>query len=334
MMAESLGKTQKEKHWEPGCTYKLPILKIVNKGNLALKYKIAISGIKGDAKLNDAIEWKAYASHNLKWIDSDLNNSGVWVDFATDKNGFLGADLSTLLGNADLDNLTEEEKAQISAIYGEDNVDFENGVLIDDTNSVMNGSDPYPDEYYLQLCGHMKKTAGNEYQNLSIDGIAITILATQYTYEYDSTTDQYDKDSAYPTYVVNGLPTSGDDAEHYKSDLSDVIAGTTNGYCVDGGNYVTVGTLLTFGETYGSVLINDAKIKCDTLVVLDKDNTIILQDCDITIAKGGKLVINNNNTSNQMLFRNVTINGVAVTSDNVSSIISTYCTGNFIGMVY
>ena len=44
--------------WEPGCTYKLPALRIDNCGNLALKYKIIISGIKGDAKLNEAIEWK------------------------------------------------------------------------------------------------------------------------------------------------------------------------------------------------------------------------------------------------------------------------------------
>ena len=43
--------------WEPGCTYELPELRIVNKGNLALKYKIAISGIQGDAKLLEAIEF-------------------------------------------------------------------------------------------------------------------------------------------------------------------------------------------------------------------------------------------------------------------------------------
>ena len=43
--------------WEPGCTYKLPELRIVNNGNLALKYKVQITGIKGSAKLNEAIEW-------------------------------------------------------------------------------------------------------------------------------------------------------------------------------------------------------------------------------------------------------------------------------------
>ena len=43
--------------WEPGCTYELPELRISNNGNLALKYMISITGIQGDAKLNDAIEW-------------------------------------------------------------------------------------------------------------------------------------------------------------------------------------------------------------------------------------------------------------------------------------
>ena len=43
--------------WEPGCTYTLPELRVVNNGNLALKYKVAITGINGSAKLNEAIEW-------------------------------------------------------------------------------------------------------------------------------------------------------------------------------------------------------------------------------------------------------------------------------------
>ena len=40
--------------WEPGCTYTLPELRVVNNGNLDLKYKVAITGINGSAKLNEA----------------------------------------------------------------------------------------------------------------------------------------------------------------------------------------------------------------------------------------------------------------------------------------
>ena len=34
--------------WEPGCRYELPELRVVNKGNLALKYKIQITGIQAE----------------------------------------------------------------------------------------------------------------------------------------------------------------------------------------------------------------------------------------------------------------------------------------------
>ena len=43
--------------WEPGCRYELPALRVVNNGNLALKYKIKVTGIKGDEKLNEVIDW-------------------------------------------------------------------------------------------------------------------------------------------------------------------------------------------------------------------------------------------------------------------------------------
>ena len=43
--------------WEPGCTYLLTPFKIVNTGNLALKYKIVITGLDGNAKLLKAIKF-------------------------------------------------------------------------------------------------------------------------------------------------------------------------------------------------------------------------------------------------------------------------------------
>ena len=45
--------------WEPGCTYQLPELRIVNKGNLALKYQLVITGATGDTMLLDVIKFKA-----------------------------------------------------------------------------------------------------------------------------------------------------------------------------------------------------------------------------------------------------------------------------------
>ncbi len=44
--------------WEPGATYSLPLIRVVNNGNLALKYKIVISGLEGDSVLLEVIDWK------------------------------------------------------------------------------------------------------------------------------------------------------------------------------------------------------------------------------------------------------------------------------------
>ena len=136
--------------WEPGCTYELPELRIVNRGNLALKYKVIINGIKGDAKLNEAIDW--------------------------------------------------------TISYGKD-------VTTDASNQVKVNGEAVPGEYFLlregaadtlTIKGHMKEEAGNEYKGLSIDGISITVIATQYTYEFDSKDDQYDKDAKYDLDIWTG----------------------------------------------------------------------------------------------------------------------------------
>ena len=121
--------------WEPGCTYELPAVYVKNNGKLALKYKVAITGINGSAKLNEVIDWTIN--------DADLS-----------------ADHSLSAG------ATSEA---------------------------------------LTIKGHMKESSGNEYMNESIDGIAITVYATQDTVESDSFTNQYDKNAAYPVVNVTEL---------------------------------------------------------------------------------------------------------------------------------
>ena len=125
--------------WEPGCTYELPALQIRNNGNLALKYKVIITGINGSAKLNEAIEWTI-------------------GDVAMGAEQHLAA--------------------------GESNA--------------------------FTIKGHMKESAGNEYMNESIDGIAITVVATQDTVESDSFDKDYDADAEYPVVAVGDVNTDGD----------------------------------------------------------------------------------------------------------------------------
>ena len=124
--------------WEPGCTYELPAVYVKNNGKLALKYKVAITGINGingSAKLNEVIDWTIN--------DADLS-----------------ADHSLAAG------ATSEA---------------------------------------LTIKGHMQESAGNEYMNESIDGIAITVYATQDTVESDSFKNTYDENATYPVVNVTEL---------------------------------------------------------------------------------------------------------------------------------
>ena len=125
--------------WEPGCTYTLPELRVVNNGNLALKYKVVITGIQGSAKLNTVIDWTI----------------------------------------GDVAMGTEQHLAA-----GESNA--------------------------FTIKGHMWESAGNEYMNESIDGIAITVVATQDTVESDSFDKDYDADAEYPVVAVGDVNTDGD----------------------------------------------------------------------------------------------------------------------------
>ena len=177
---KAAGHENEEVLWEPGCTYNLQTITIKNNGNLALEYKIEITGINGDAELNEAIEWT-------------ITNSNTVSD--------LGADHSLAVGASDT----------------------------------------------LTISGHMKEDAGNEYQGLSIDGIAITVLATQDTVEYDSYDNQYDKDATYTVDVWDGTssstPTADADGVYHISTAAELI-----GMMSETGNSIYSGKTIVLDE--------------------------------------------------------------------------------------
>ena len=137
--------------WEPGCTYELPELRIVNKGNLALKYKISISGAKDATPEND--------KNDLKLLDV--------IDWTYSVIG-AGGDATAELGT----------ERHLAAKTGEADV-FDT----------------------LTIKGQMQTSAGNDYQGMAIEGIAITVVATQDTVEYDSFGKDYDENATYPVVV-------------------------------------------------------------------------------------------------------------------------------------
>ena len=56
--------------------------------------------------------------------------------------------------------------------------------------------------YYIK--GVMQTAAGNNYQNLTLDGITITVYATQLASEFDSFNNTYDENAEYPIDTWNG----------------------------------------------------------------------------------------------------------------------------------
>ena len=127
--------------WEPGATYQLPTLTIKNNGNLALKYKINVSGAK-DADNDPNLD-------SLKLMDV--------LEWTYEVNGVAYA------------------------------LDSEKHLTANDSDTLV-------------IKATMDKNANNDYQGMAIEGIAITVYATQDTVEYDSNGNTYDKDAAYPTY--------------------------------------------------------------------------------------------------------------------------------------
>ena len=207
--------------WEPGCTYELPAVYVKNNGNLALKYKVTITGINGSAKLNDVIDWTIN--------DADLS-----------------ADHSLAAG------ATSEA---------------------------------------LTIKGHMKESAGNEYMNESIDGIAITVAATQDTVENDSFGNTYDKDAEYPIVAMDTLQELINNAtEPVSAKLEGNIAGSLT---VPQGKDVTLGLngfTLTGGDSHailnhGTLCIKDSS--GNGKIVASKANTSALRNAAVCVIDGG-----------------------------------------------
>ena len=138
---KAAGKESEAILWEPGCTYKLPEIRVINKGNLALKYTMKVTGVEGDQKLNEVIDW------------------------------------------------TIDDKAL---------TDTEGKLKANETSNPMT------------IQGHMQESAGNEYQGLSIDGISITVYATQDTVENDSFNNQYDANATSADELKAALKNGGD----------------------------------------------------------------------------------------------------------------------------
>ena len=223
--------------WEPGATYALPAIKIVNNGNLWLKYKVEVA---------EGITKKGEETSGVSLLNA--------IDFYVFDNG---EDIEGII--AAIADGTAKKMADYFAALNE--AGEENSKTL-----APNGGETSA----LTIVGHMKKTAGNEYQGLKLDGVAITVLATQYTEEYDSYNNQYDADAQY------SYPVSTD------AELAEAL------------NNPGVPVSITLTETIG--YSRDLTVTGDVTLNLgqnrlNQSNSAIV-GADLTVNNGGSLVIN------------------------------------------
>ena len=152
----------------------------------------------------------------------------------------------------------------------------------------------------LTIKGHMQESAGNDYMNESIDGIAITVAATQDTVESDSFGKTYDKDAEYPITV-----TTGDELQSIVNNatapVNIVLANsiTTNNFVIPADKDVTLdlnGRTVTNAESHtilnkGHLTLKDSSADKSGQIISLKGNTAALRNGDnaVCVVEGGTI---------------------------------------------
>ena len=154
------------------------------------------------------------------------------------------------------------------------------------------------DVYYIK--GVMDKNAGNDYQGLTLDGITITVYATQDTVEFDSFDNKYDKDAEYPILV-----TTGDELQAIVSNATAPVnivltnSITTNNFVIPADKDVTLdlnGCTVTNAESHtilnkGHLTLTDSSADKSGQIISLKGNTAALRNGDnaVCVVKGGTI---------------------------------------------
>ena len=98
--------------WEPGCTYTLTPFQIVNKGNLALKYKIVVTGLEGDTGLLKVIKFTYKTGEET----FDMNTEGhLTANGGASKVITVSAHMDEAAGNEYMDKTLEGVKFTVYA---------------------------------------------------------------------------------------------------------------------------------------------------------------------------------------------------------------------------
>ena len=147
------------------------------------------------------------------------------------------------------------------------------------------------EELYIQ--GHMVETAGNDYQGKKLDGLGITVLATQDTVESDSNGNTYDVNAEYPTITTGASleeVSGGTNIDFgYGNDTTDPVA-------IDGKGLAVV-TDWTDAWVNSDTTIKGVTFKNGAVFSAKADNvTVTLEDCTFYACDQSKLTYTGNNS--------------------------------------
>ena len=149
-----------------------------------------LSWQKADAGKSQEVLWEPGATYNLNAFRI-VNKGNQALKYEITVNGVKGS--SKLLEAIDFTAKANGNEVKLDSLKG---------AILPGTATTATGDEMIGQTDLITISGTMKTGAGNEYQGLTIDGVSITVVATQYTYEYDSNGKTYDE-TADATIQVN-----------------------------------------------------------------------------------------------------------------------------------
>lgn len=314
--------------WEPGHT-EVVLLRIANNGSLALKYA---------ANMNIISETNGKTKDGKDIILSDILTVNTCTQQYTDKDGNVasGADIfpaMTFNGDGGVDGWIGY---QTTAAFKEGNV------LKNDKQLLPKESD------YIAVKVDMAETVGNEANHNGIDipeiNFGVNVLATQYTHEYDSFGNQYDKDSEYGNSYIAApqtatkvtdfaelkaaLVTGGDIAimndiavnETLSVAAPTVIYGQGNKLTFAGENSISMISATNALTIKGLVIDGQNKAYvADGTTAIATTAALTIEGCEIKNFNGTQLVRHSGNSAHAVVIKNTNIHDNNILGDSTSN---------------
>ncbi len=263
--------------WEPGYTsYK--VIKIVNAGNLAFEYAL-------DVTTSEEQPVQSFYLHDVIDVYFKIVDT-VPTTIAVDEYKTYG------------------EPVSLANVLKGDNDGVVHGVLLPEGKTADGTGYEKVEEAYAIIALHMQESAGNDYQNL-IENFDITLWAKQYTEEFDSETDQYDKNAQYETKDNTDRPNNKQEETPATYDVDVTVT-------LDGKTYFTY--------KYTDLKVGDTKNISTAEDFTAPENASTDDSLTFTVPEGGMstytVAYNTNAPTTFDITVNYTVDGVASVATN------------------